>query len=331
MAEKRFICDINLDGNALKNALLHPSPNPPADPKEGQIWFNSEDGTLYYHNGNGWVTFVKGEELQAVAKDLESVKTTLTRVFGQRYWSSISGSLSMAVVSGTLRLSLGGQQVCSVPIGDIIPNALIKNADLMTVPEPGVKVEVPYIRLIFDSTAGSQVVRFSVKELIDVYDGANLKLSDAYSPTDGTVLPGDSMDVAIGKLSRAVEKGGEGVLVAVYRMTSYRDVTEAFSNGIAVFCLDGEHMFSLTKDDGVDKVLFARQEGGKTEYAQVDIHDEWTRWEESASVPDNVVYFEDAFVLGRKMYLPGRVEDETFYPERARVIGPEDEQTLVIE
>lgn len=76
---------------------------------------------------------------------------------------------------------------------------MIQDAELVTTAETDVTVPVPYIKLTFNTDAGSQVIRFSVKDLVDVYtagnggitvDGykINLKLQNASPVEDRNIL-----------------------------------------------------------------------------------------------------------------------------------------------
>ncbi len=54
-----------------------------------------------------------------------------------------------------------------------IKDGMIQDAELVTTAETGITVPVPYIKLTFNTDAGSQVIRFSVKDLVDVYTAGN--------------------------------------------------------------------------------------------------------------------------------------------------------------
>lgn len=49
--------DVDLKQNQLRNAVLHPLSTAPANPKEGQIYYNSTDKNFYRYNGTAWVTY----------------------------------------------------------------------------------------------------------------------------------------------------------------------------------------------------------------------------------------------------------------------------------
>lgn len=91
---------------------------------------------------------------------------------------------------------IGGATIASIDATDFVKDKVVSSAELVETAETGVTVEVPYIKLVFNDA--STPIRFSVKSLVDVYTGANLKLSTAYSATTG-VIPanGVSIDAAV--------------------------------------------------------------------------------------------------------------------------------------
>lgn len=52
-----YLSNINLSNNQLQNAVIHPLGTPPANPVEGQLYYNSTAGVkmLYIYNGTAWV------------------------------------------------------------------------------------------------------------------------------------------------------------------------------------------------------------------------------------------------------------------------------------
>lgn len=53
----KYLSNIDLTGNELQNAVVHPLGTPPSGPKEGQIYFDSTDGDkkIYFWNSAQWV------------------------------------------------------------------------------------------------------------------------------------------------------------------------------------------------------------------------------------------------------------------------------------
>lgn len=52
-----YLSNLNLSNNQLQNAVIHPLGTPPANPVEGQLYYNSTAGVkmLYVYNGAAWV------------------------------------------------------------------------------------------------------------------------------------------------------------------------------------------------------------------------------------------------------------------------------------
>ena len=52
-----YLSNVNLSNNQLQNAVIHPLGTPPANPVEGQLYYNSTAGVkmLYVYNGAAWV------------------------------------------------------------------------------------------------------------------------------------------------------------------------------------------------------------------------------------------------------------------------------------
>lgn len=99
---------------------------------------------------------------------------------------------------------IGGETIASIDVTEFTKDKFVQEATLVETAESGVNVETPYIKLVFnDSTTP---LRFSVKTLVDTYNGANLKLSSSYSSTAG-VAPsnGVPIDAVIKNVASRVE------------------------------------------------------------------------------------------------------------------------------
>ena len=53
---KKFYTDINLLKNELQNAAIQNLAEAPADPVEGQIYYDTVDDEIKYWNGSNWIT-----------------------------------------------------------------------------------------------------------------------------------------------------------------------------------------------------------------------------------------------------------------------------------
>lgn len=56
MASKNMLVDLNLNGNELQKAVIQNLAAAPANPKAGQIYYNTVDKLLYTFDGTNWVT-----------------------------------------------------------------------------------------------------------------------------------------------------------------------------------------------------------------------------------------------------------------------------------
>lgn len=50
----KFLTNLDLLKNELQNAVIQPLAIPPSSPKEGQIYYNSNDNFVYLYNGESW-------------------------------------------------------------------------------------------------------------------------------------------------------------------------------------------------------------------------------------------------------------------------------------
>lgn len=61
----------------------------------------------------------------------------------------------------------------AIDVTDFVVDGMLSDAQLVTTAETGITIEVPYIKLTFNSDAGSKIIRFSVKDLVDTYTAGN--------------------------------------------------------------------------------------------------------------------------------------------------------------
>ncbi len=82
-----YLVNLNLSKNELQNAVIQPLATAPANPKEGQIYYNSSDKFIYRFDGTNWgpigVVYNQGSTTGAVITGLDSTgKVTTTNVTG---------------------------------------------------------------------------------------------------------------------------------------------------------------------------------------------------------------------------------------------------------
>lgn len=51
----KLLTSLDLNQNAIKNALLHPLSSPPEGGQKSQVYYNDTEDRLYQHNGTAWV------------------------------------------------------------------------------------------------------------------------------------------------------------------------------------------------------------------------------------------------------------------------------------
>lgn len=130
--------------------------------------------------------------------------------------NELGASIDIAYNSSNQHLELKGKNssvVSYVDMGVFIKDGMLDDALLYTTAEPGVTVEVPYLKFIFNVASGKSVIRVSLKDLVDIYDGANINLTSAFVKATQYSAPaiGDSMDVAIGKLLKGHEDNAAAI------------------------------------------------------------------------------------------------------------------------
>lgn len=64
----KFLTNLDLSQNEIQNAAIQPLAAAPANPKLGQIYYNSSDSLLYLYDGAQWKPVGKGYELPAATK-----------------------------------------------------------------------------------------------------------------------------------------------------------------------------------------------------------------------------------------------------------------------
>ena len=64
----KFLTNLDLSQNEIQNAVIQPLAAAPANPKLGQIYYNSSDSLLYQYDGAQWKPVGKGYELPAATK-----------------------------------------------------------------------------------------------------------------------------------------------------------------------------------------------------------------------------------------------------------------------
>ena len=135
----------------------------------------------------------EGQTGKVVSLKINSNDTVLTQDA-----SGLLANIKLTYDSTNKKIKLFGKEgttAATASLGEIdatdfIKDGMLSGAELVTTAEQGVTdVEAPYIKLTFNTDAGAQVLRFSVKSLVDVYTSGNtdtLTISDNYTITPVT-------------------------------------------------------------------------------------------------------------------------------------------------
>lgn len=110
----------------------------------------------------------------------------------------ISSGLSLDYNAADKKIYLYGKdktaanKISEIDCSDFIKDGMISNAELITEAESGVTgaPELPYLKITFNTDAGAEPIRFSVKSLVDIYDGQNVNLTSDYRPAVVETLTG---------------------------------------------------------------------------------------------------------------------------------------------
>ena len=116
--------------------------------------------------------------------------------------------------------------IASIDASDFIKDKFVSKAELITEAESGVTIEAPYIKITFSDDS---VIRFSVKDLIDIYDGSNLVLSSQYGDTEAAAPASKvSLDAAIKNLDLRV--GTNTIDINTIKDTTIPDLSTRVTN-----------------------------------------------------------------------------------------------------
>ena len=89
---KRFLTDVSLEKNQLVNAVIERSAAPPANPAEGQVYYNTTSKATFQFNGTSWITF---DPANAPNGSIPLAKLATAPV------TSVTGTAPIAVSGGT--------------------------------------------------------------------------------------------------------------------------------------------------------------------------------------------------------------------------------------
>lgn len=95
----KLLSTLDLNQNAIKNALLHPLSSAPDGGQKGQVYFNETDNRLYEYNGTAWVGI-------ATLTDLEDYVPSARTINGKPLTEDVT--LTTNDIDGVTSVSKGG-------------------------------------------------------------------------------------------------------------------------------------------------------------------------------------------------------------------------------
>lgn len=142
MAEKKFIADVNLKGNQIKEVVAEILSQAPSAPTKGRFYFDSTDNKFKYYNGSAWIA---GAEYIAKNKavDQEGIQygvldETSGTQFIFRVIKTEDTRIKLAVAEGVISLTLDMKYQSAMPDELTVPTAIggiaagVSAADLKT-------------------------------------------------------------------------------------------------------------------------------------------------------------------------------------------------------
>ena len=64
----KFLNDIDFSNNKAENMVIQPLSSAPANPKQGQVYFNTTDNNIYRFDGTKWVTYQEVLDIETVTE-----------------------------------------------------------------------------------------------------------------------------------------------------------------------------------------------------------------------------------------------------------------------
>ena len=258
-----FKSNINLGGNQIQNALLHPTGTAPGTPSEGQVYFNTtaSNKKLYVYDGSAWID-VTGDIRSisagtgiAVADGsggdatvslshlgLESLAARTGEATDAIFMYDVSGgSAAYLTLSTSTGISISSSNVLSL---GSIPNASLSNSSLTVVGGAGLTATAGATSL-----GGSTTVAVGAGLGIEVAADA-VAVKGASALTDATLVMWDDtngkfIDSPISDDGTSVTVGSTRHLIIAGNLTVSGTTTTVNSNTVAI----GDNIIVLNADE----------------------------------------------------------------------------------
>lgn len=200
----RYLSNINLTGNQLQNAALHPTGTAPSNPVEGQVYFNTGSNKLFIYDGSAWVD-ISGDITSITAgAGLTGTGTTgdITLAIGQGNGITVAADAISVNAEGTQFSFPSG--VLTISSGAIGPDELASTT--VTAGSYGSSTEIPTFTVDGDgrlTAAGTASISTTLTVAADSGSGDGVALSTDTLTIAGTAneivtsLTGDTITIAL--------------------------------------------------------------------------------------------------------------------------------------
>lgn len=177
----KHLSNLDLTGNELQNAVIHPLGTPPSGAKEGQIYFDSSTGDkkLYFYNGTQWVAIT----------DTDNYVDDIT-------FSTGSGTLTLGRSGGLadLTVSLEGRYLTAHPVTN--PATSVNNSGRTYIQD----ITLDSFGHIVGITSATETMEGKIYNISVGAGGANsstIVLSDNELGTDTITISGTAGEIQV--------------------------------------------------------------------------------------------------------------------------------------
>lgn len=203
---------------------------------------NYSHGYFYKYSENNEVWTITRVNVQP------EISVPLTDNFLSISNNVLGAKISIGYNSQNHHLELKGLNDTVVDFVDMtqfLKDGMLGNVEYFITAETGVSIAPPYLKFTFNTDSEKSVIRISLNDLVNIYSGANVNLTNAFAKAVTYTEPasGDSVDVAIGKLTKGVE---EAMTAASSSSDEVAELARKLGqdNNLEVVILKGGKLFS---------------------------------------------------------------------------------------